>query len=147
MRHTTMNMFLRQLAIHSILLKHVHGGTHVNVQGLDHLHRQKVQQVRHESGRRRGFVSFTLCIRSGRRKRPRVNYRRERRARRERRDKDGRGWCWRESESEEMLERHMPGPINSMQLSHPSAIMPALHDCMTSMPSTPSNAPSPPPAI
>jgi hypothetical protein len=44
-----------------------------------------------------------------------------------------------------MLERHMPGPINSMQLSHPSVLMPALYDCMTSMPSKPSNVPSPPP--
>jgi hypothetical protein len=35
MRYTTMNMILRQFAIHSILLEHVHRGTHINVQGLD----------------------------------------------------------------------------------------------------------------
>jgi hypothetical protein len=35
----------------------------------------------------------------------------------------------------------MPRPINSTQLTHPSALMPALHNCMASMPSTPSNDP------
>jgi hypothetical protein len=64
-----MNLFLRPFAIHSILLKHVHGGTHVNVQGLDHLQREEAGTAG-ESGRGRGFVSFTFRVRSGRRKRP-----------------------------------------------------------------------------
>jgi hypothetical protein len=43
--------------------------------------------------RGRGFVSFTLRIRSERRKTPGANSRRERRVKRERRGNEGRGRC------------------------------------------------------
>jgi hypothetical protein len=62
MRYTTMNMILRQFAIHSILLEHVHRGTHINVQGLDDLHRKKVRQVRQVKWQGGGDSSVSRCV-------------------------------------------------------------------------------------